>query len=132
MATVRNFEELEIWIKARNLNKRILEITQRDSIKKDFRFYSQIRASAGSVMDNIAEGFERDSRLEFINHLSFSKGSCGEVQSQIFRAFDDKTISDEEQNELISEYKTLAKDIGNFIRYLNKSDIKGQKFAGRQ
>ena len=82
-------------------------------------------------MDNIAEGFERDSRLEFINHLSFSKGSCGEVQSQVFRAFDDQTVTEEEQNELILGYKTLAKDIGNFIRYLNKSDIKGQKFAGR-
>ena len=131
MATINNFEELEIWIAARKLNKRILEITQRESIKRDFRFYSQIRASAGSVMDNIAEGFERDSRLEFINHLSFSKGSCGEVQSQVFRAFDDQTVTEEEQNELILGYKTLAKDIGNFIRYLNKSDIKGQKFAGR-
>ena len=131
MATINNFEELEIWIAARKLNKRILEITQRESIKKDFRFYSQIRASTGSVMDNIAEGFERDSRLEFVNHLSFSKGSCGEVQSQVFRAFDAKSITEEEQNELILGYKTLAKDIGNFIRYLNKSDIKGQKFAGR-
>ena len=131
MPTIKNFEELEIWIAARTHNKRILEITQRESIKKDFRFYSQMRASAGSVMDNIAEGFERDSRLEFVNHLSFSKGSCGEVQSQVYRAFDDKSITEEEQNELILGYKTLAKDIGNFIRYLNKSDIKGQKFAGR-
>ena len=64
MATINNFEELEIWIKARKLNKRVLEISQRESIKKDFRFYSQIRSSAGSIMDNIAEGFERDSRLE--------------------------------------------------------------------
>ena len=131
MATINSFEELEIWMKARKLNKRILEISQRETIRKDFRFYSQIRSSAGSIMDNIAEGFERDSRLEFINHLSFSKGSCGEIQSQLFRAFDDKTISEEELNDLILEYKTLAKDIINFIRYLNKSDIKGQKFIGR-
>jgi four helix bundle protein len=132
MATINNFEELEIWIKARKLNKRVLEISQRESIKKDFRFYSQIRASAGSIMDNIAEGFERDSRLEFINHLSYSKGSCGEIQSQLFRAFDDNTITEDEHNELILEYKTLARDIGNFIRYLNKSDIKGQKFLDRK
>jgi four helix bundle protein len=132
MATINNFEELEIWIKARKLNKRVLEISQRESIKKDFRFYSQIRSSAGSIMDNIAEGFERDSRLEFINHLSYSKGSCGEIQSQLFRAFDDNTITEDEHNELILEYKTLARDIGNFIRYLNKSDIKGQKFLDRK
>jgi four helix bundle protein len=132
MATINNFEELEIWIKARKLNKRVLEISQRESIKKDFRFYSQIRVSAGSIMDNIAEGFERDSRLEFINHLSYSKGSCGEIQSQLFRAFDDNTITEDEHNELILEYKTLARDIGNFIRYLNKSDIKGQKFLDRK
>jgi four helix bundle protein len=132
MATINNFEELEIWIKARKLNKRVLEISQRESIKKDFRFYSQIRSSAGSIMDNIAEGFERDSRLEFINHLSYSKGSCGEIQSQLFRAFDDNTITEDEHNELILEYKTLARDIGNFIRYLNKSDIKGAKFLDRK
>jgi four helix bundle protein len=132
MATINNFEELEIWIKARKLNKRILEISQRESIKKDFRFYSQIRSSAGSIMDNIAEGFERDSRLEFINHLSYSKGSCGEIQSQLFRAFDDNTITEDEHNELILEYKALARDIGNFIRYLNKSDVKGQKFLDRK
>jgi four helix bundle protein len=132
MATINNFEELEIWIKARKLNKRVLEISQRESIKKDFRFYSQIRSSAGSIMDNIAEGFKRDSRLEFINHLSYSKGSCGEIQSQLFRAFDDNTITENEHNELILEYKTLARDIGNFIRYLNKSDVKGQKFLDRK
>ena len=83
-------------------------------------------------MDNISEGFERDSRLEFINHLSYSKGSCGEIQSQLFRAFDDKTVTENEHNELISEYKILSKEIGNFIRYLNKSDIKGQKVLDRK
>ena len=74
MATITSFEQLEIWINARKLNKRILEISKRENIRKDIRFYGQIRSSAGSIMDNIAEGFERDSRLEFINHLSFSKG----------------------------------------------------------
>ena len=111
---------------------RILEISDRVSIKKDLRFYSQIRSSAGSIMDNIAEGFERDSRLEFINHLSYSKGSCGEIQSQLYRAFDDNSISQEESDALHSQYKELAKDIGNFIRYLNKTDIKGQKFLDRK
>jgi four helix bundle protein len=132
MATINSFEELELWIKARKLNMKILDISERASIKKDLRFYSQIRSSAGSVMDNIAEGFERDSRLEFINHLSFSKGSCGEAQSQLYRALDANSISEEEANELIKEYKELAKNIGNFMRYLNKTDIKGQKFLDRK
>ena len=62
MATITRFEELEIWKKARELYKRILEISTREAIKKDIRFYGQMRASAGSVMDNIAEGFERGRR----------------------------------------------------------------------
>lgn len=131
MATFKQFEDLEIWQKARSLFQRILAITQKEQVQKNFRFCSQIREAAGSVMDNIAEGFERDSRLEFINFLSIAKGSCGEVRSQLYRALDQKYITTEEQTELKTEYKNLGAYIANFIRYLNKSEIKEQKFLGR-
>lgn len=131
MATIKQFEDLEIWQKARGLYQKIIVITKKEIVFKNFRFCSQIKEAAGSVMDNIAEGFERDSRLEFINFLSIAKGSCGEVQSQLYRALDEEYISIEEQAELITEYKVLGADIANFIRYLNHSEIKGQKFLGR-
>lgn len=76
---------------------------------------SQIKAAAGSVMDNTAEGFERGSRLGLINHLSYSKGSSGEVRSQLYRAVDFKYIGGQEAYELIKEYEVLASNIANFI-----------------
>ena len=107
MATIKSFEELEIWREARRLYKKIIELTQRDLVVNDYRFKSNLREAAGSVMDNIAEGFERDSRLEFVNALSYSKGSTGEVRSQLFRGFDNGYWNESELNELNEEYKIL-------------------------
>jgi four helix bundle protein len=83
MGTLQNFEALEIWKEARKLFKKVIELAKEGPVCSDFRFKSQIRAAAGSIMDNIAEDFERDSRLEFINHLSYSKGSTGETRFQL-------------------------------------------------
>ncbi len=132
MATIKSFEELEIWKEARKLYKRIIELTEREIVAKDYRFKNNMREAAGSVMDNIAEGFERDSRLEFVNALSYSKGSIGEVRSQLYRGFDNSYWSELELNELNEEYKSLASHIANFIKYLNTSDHKGLKFKDRK
>ena len=131
MATYTSFEELPIWQQARLLNKEIIGIAKRPALSKEFRFCSQIKSAAGSVMDNIAEGFERDSNLEFINHLSYAKGSIGEVRSQLYRAFDESFIGEEEQKSLNNWYTVLASDIANLIKYLNQCEIRGLKFAGR-
>lgn len=132
MGTIKSFEELDIWKEARRLYKKAIELTERDSVVKDFRFKSNMREAAGSVMDNIAEGFERDSRLEFVNALSYSKGSTGEVRSQLFRGFDNEYWNELELNELNEEYKNLASHIANFIKYLNTSDQKSLKFKDRK
>lgn len=88
MATINRFEDLEIWQIARRLCKEVFNLTSKGPFTKDFKFRDQIRSSSGSVMDNIAEGFERSSRLEFVNFLSISKGSSGETRSQLYRALD--------------------------------------------
>ena len=88
MASVKDFEELAIFQKARELSQRIYPVTNKDGFKSDFRFVQQIRAAAGSIMDNIAEGFERGGNKEFLNFLYIAKGSCGEVRSQLIRAND--------------------------------------------
>ena len=93
MATVQKFEDLEIWQLARKLYQKISLLSERMRKKQDYRFADQIKAAAGSVMDNISEGFERNSRLEFLNSLRISKGECGELKSQLYRALDDTYIN---------------------------------------
>lgn len=132
MATITCFEDLEIWKIARTLSLKIFELTQSGPFSKDFRFRDQIRAAARSVMDNIAEGFERSSKLEFVNFLSIAKGSSGEVRSQLYAALDQQYIEESLQKDLIENYKILSSKIAAFIAYLNQSEIKGQKFAGRK
>jgi len=122
---------MEIWQTARMLSNQIFKLTKLEPFSKDFRFRDQIRAAAGSVMDNIAEGFERASKLEFINFLSIAKGSAGEVRSQLHRASDQNYISEKESLSLIEEYKLLSAKISGFIKYLNSTEFKGQKFKDR-
>lgn len=100
MATIKRFEDLEIWQEARRLSKIIIEIAKTSDLKTDFKLNSQIKSAAGSVMDNIAEGFERDGNLEFRQFLSIAKGSSGETRPQCYRLFDAEYITEEKLNEL--------------------------------
>ena len=128
MATIARFEDLEIWKEARRLAKEIHVICVETELKTDFRFKDQIKASSGSVMDNIAEGFERNGNLEFRQFLSIAKGSAGETRSQLYRVFDCNYINEDKFNQLKNDFKNLSGKINNFISYLNKKDFKGTKF----
>ena len=128
MAAVRDFEELAIFQKARELSKKIYPVTNREGFKSDYRFVQQIRAAAGSIMDNIAEGFERTGNKEFLNVLFIAKGSCGEVRSQLIRANDIGYLTPEEYEELYSDCRKLSASIMNFIKEIKTSDITGAKY----
>jgi four helix bundle protein len=82
-------------------------------------------------MDNIAEGFERSSRLEFINSLGIAKGEAGELKSQLYRCLDNSYINREAFDHLYLMANKVTKMITSLITYLNKSDYKGQKFKNR-
>ena len=82
-------------------------------------------------MDNIAESFDRNSKLEFINFLSYSKGSAGEVKSQLCRAFDRNYLTEEQFQLFYNKADEITKMTTSFIAYLNQATIKGQKFKGR-
>ena len=125
MATIKKFEDLEIWQEARRLSNAVKEIIFSSELKNDFKLRDQIKGSSGSVM---AEGFERDGNLEFRQFLSVAKGSAGESRSQLYRVFDYNYITKEELEKLVEDYEQLSKRIANFITYLNKQDFKGNKF----
>ncbi|HWN89370.1 MAG TPA: four helix bundle protein [Chitinophagaceae bacterium] len=131
MATVHRFEDLEIWQLARKLYQRISKLAEKIKKNHDYRFADQMKAAAGSIMDNIAEGFERNSRLEFLNSLSISKGESGELKSQLYRATDDSYLDKDEFDELYEDTDKVSKKIANFVKYLNSSNIKGLKFKDR-
>jgi four helix bundle protein len=128
MATINRFEDLEIWKEARRLAKEIHLIAVHTELRSDLRFKNQIKDSSGSVMDNIAEGFERDGNLEFRQFLSIAKGSAGETRSQLYRVFDFEYISEQKFEVLKRDYENLSGKIKNFITYLNRKDFKGNKF----
>lgn len=128
MATITKFEDLEIWQQARELNIKVAPLLNKLVEFKSYRLKDQLDGSAGSVMDNIAEGFERDGNREFIQFLAISKGSLGEVRSQLYRATD-RSYLEVEQNEILQvECKLLAGKIANFISYLNNTEHRGNKF----
>lgn len=128
MATIKRFEDLKVWQEARALCQLVISHTNRDVFKHDFKLKYQIRSSSGSVMDNIAEGFERDGDKEFRQFCSIAKGSCGETRSQSYRCFDSEYISEDELNDLIQRCSSISEKLNRLMVYLNKSDYTGNKF----
>jgi four helix bundle protein len=125
MATINRFEDLEIWQEARRLTKEIHIISIETELKNDYRFKDQIKASSGSVMDNIAEGFERDGNIEFRQFLSIAKGSAGETRSQLYRVFDFEYISEQKFELLKKDYENLSGKIKTSSLILTRKISKG-------
>lgn len=125
---LNNFEELEIWQESRKVAQRVRHFTRRKDFAKDYKFISQINSAAGSVMDNIAEGFERDGNKEFIQFLSIAKGSNAELRSQIYRALDADFITKDEFNEIQKYTDSIKNKIQKLIEHLKKSDFNGLKY----
>lgn len=122
MSTIRRFEDLLAWQKARQLTK---EIYRALNNCRDHGFRDQIQRAAVSVMSNIAEGFESGTKQEFLNYLYIAKGSAGEVRAQLYAAADIGYLNFETFKYLSSLAEECSKLISNFIEGLKASKFQG-------
>ncbi len=129
MAKIERFEDLEIWQLAREICNEVYEIFETTTLGKNYALKNQMDRSSGSIMDNISEGFERNGNREFIQFLSISKVSCGELRSQLYRTLDRNHIDKKTFDELLEKVLLGSKKISSFINYLSKSEYKGSKFG---
>jgi four helix bundle protein len=128
MATVKKFEDLKSWQLACVLCKEFVELKNKSELNLDYKLWNQINAPSGSVMDNIAEGFERDGNAEFLYFLSIAKGSAGELRSQLFRVYECKYCTGDKFEKLNKKCQFLSAMIGKFMIYLRETEIRGNKF----
>jgi four helix bundle protein len=128
MATITKFEDIDAWQKGRELKQALYRHSKRGEFAKDFALRDQIRRAAMSVTANIAEGFERGGNREFIQFLSISKGSYGEVQDHLYTAVDEQYIAKEEFQILYAQAAEVSRLIGGFMSYLQRSEMRGPKF----
>ena len=116
------FEDLFIWQKAIEFAKEIYLITEKKGLRNDFGLKNQMRDSAVSISSNIAEGFERRSRKEYLNFLNIAKGSAGEIRSQLYVAFEVGYIEKSELEFLREKAKFLSGSISNHAKAINNAE----------
>jgi len=125
MATFRRFEDIEAWQRARDLTSAVYEAAEQARFARDLRFAGQITSAAVSVMSNIAEGFERDNRKDFLQFLYIAKGSAGEVRSQLYVALDRKYITQAQFESLYGAVLLTSRLVAALIAYLQHTRITG-------
>jgi four helix bundle protein len=123
MATFKKFEDMEVWKRACKLAVDIYKLTNQSELQKDWGLRDQIRRSAISISSNIAEGFERNSNTEFKRFLLISKGSCGELRSQLYILKALSLLPKQEVGIMIDECAEISSMIQSLIHHI-KSSIK--------
>ncbi len=121
---IDRFEDIEAWQLARQLTRKVYELTKKPPFSKDYGLKDQIRAAAGSSMHNIAEGFDAETTPEFIRFLSYAQRSCTEVQSELYVALDQTYIDETEFNatyELAGRTRAAIRGFMNYLRRYAKS-----------
>lgn len=132
MATFERFEQIISWQESRELNKIVGKLIDDKRIENNYRLINQIEGSPGSIMDNIAEGFERGGNREFMQFLYIAKGSCGELRSQLYRALDRNYLTVKEFNSISEHSMKISSLIQKLINYLESSPLKGNKYKERK
>ena len=122
MAKIERFEDLESWKEAVVIGVEIYKLTSVGRLGKDFSSKDQLRRAAISISNNIAEGFEYNNNKNFIKFLGYSKGSAGELRSNLYVLKEANAISQEDYKNL--ETRLISISIGGFIKYLKDFESK--------
>ena len=131
MNRIERFEDIIAWQKARMLAKEIYASTRIGPFARDYGLKDQIQRASVSTMANIAEGFERGGDREFIQFLSNSKGSCGEIKSHLYVALDQGYVPQLDFDQLYGKADEISRLVSGFMTYLQQSQVGGHKFKGR-
>lgn len=115
MGKIEKFEDILVWQKAKELCLFVYKIFKTN---KDYRFRDQIQAASVSIMNNIAEGFEKKGDKDFSKFLYISKGSCGEVRSMLYLALDLGYISNKEFDQMFCSAEEISRMLSGFIKAL--------------
>jgi four helix bundle protein len=124
MASVKKFEELEVWQHARKLVREVYRVSGSGHFSRDFGLRDQLRRASISILSNIAEGFERAGNKEFSHFLYMAKGSAGELRAQLYVALDLNYFSTEDFRNLSTSSETIARQLSAFIKYLQRPNAK--------
>lgn len=115
---IERFEDIEAWQLGRKLTKQVYVLTRNEPFSQDYALRDQIQRASGSIMHNIAEGFDSGSNLEFVRFLGYAKRSCTEIQSQLYVAIDQGYVSTEEFNTMYEMAEAARGKIAGFVKYL--------------
>jgi four helix bundle protein len=126
MATIRRFEEIRAWQTARELTRRVYEISNQGAFARDFGLRNQMQRAAVSIMSNVAEspvlspveGSESDTQQQFIRFLGHAKASAGEVRAQLYVALDVGHIDEDQFRVLFDLAEKASRQLSGFISYL--------------
>ena len=128
MSKIQKFEDILAWQKARELTREIYVHAKAGPFAKDFGLRDQIQRASVSIMGNVAEGFDRGGDKEFIQFLSISIGSCGEVKSHLYVALDQQYVDATQFKRLYHSADEVGRLLAGFMAYLKQSDLRGRKF----
>ena len=121
---IERFEDIEAWQLARELTRLVYALTKKPEFAKDRERKGQIRDAAGSVMHNVAEGFDSETNIEFIRFLRYAKRSCSEVQSELYVAIDEKYVTPSEFKTVYEQARKTRAAVRGFINYLRKYEAR--------
>jgi four helix bundle protein len=118
MASAKRFEELEVWQRAKELTNLVYSHSSAGAFARDFGLRDQMRRAAVSIMSNIAEGFESQTQVLFIQFLGRAKGSAGELRAQLYIAHEQNYITNDEFKSAYSLAEVCSKQLARLIQYL--------------